>query len=230
VADNNRPKRSSRADRLIPTSLIVLTAVPFTAGVVRLMGLARGADITPDNARFFASPWPVVIHIVAVSLYCLVGAFQFAPGYRRRKPTWHRLAGWLVVPCGLVSALSGLWMTAFYPLPPALQGNLLWGFRIFIGSGMVLCLCLGLATALHRDFSRHRAWMIRGYAIGQGAGTQVLTLAPWALTFGQPVGLTRDLLMIAAWIINLAVAEWIIRRHPAPQNRTAPLLSATRSR
>jgi hypothetical protein len=29
------------------------------------------------------------------------------------------------------------------------------------------------------DFVSHGAWMIRGYAIGMGAGTQVLTHMPW---------------------------------------------------
>jgi hypothetical protein len=77
---------------------------------------------------------------------------------------------------------------------------------------MVFCISMGLATILRRAYARHRAWMIRGYAIGQGAGTQVLTVLPWTLMLGQPSGLTRDLLMIAAWLINLAVAEWIIRR------------------
>ena len=52
--------------------------------------------------------------------------------------------------------------------------------------------------------------MIRAYAIGQGAGTQALILLPITLISGAPLGLRRDVLMIAAWIINLAVAEWII--------------------
>ena len=227
IATKN-PALTRKADWLVPTSLIVLTAVPFAAGVVRLIGLARGGEITPENARFFAAPVPVVIHIIAVTLYCILGAFQFSPGFRRRKPNWHRRAGWLLVPCGLASALSGLWMTLFYPLPPALQGPLLLVFRILIGSAMMFCISLGLAAILRRNFAHHGAWMIRAYAIGQGAGTQVLTVLPWTLIIGEPTGRTRDVLMIAAWIINLAVAEWIIRRQPTQQNRTAPFLSALR--
>ena len=53
--------------------------------------------------------------------------------------------------------------------------------------------------------------MIRGYAIGQGAGTQVVTYLLWLLIFGIPDEFTRELLLGAGWAINLAVAEWIIR-------------------
>jgi uncharacterized membrane protein len=220
------PSRSHRADWLIPIALLVLTAVPFAAGVFRLVSLARGAGITPANARFFASPCPVVIHIFSVTVYCLLGAFQFAPAFRRRNPQWHRLAGRLLVVCGLASALSGLWMTLFYPVPLAMQGNLLWGFRILVGTAMAWCIAAGLVTVLRRDFARHQAWMIRAYAIGQGAGTQALTMLPWALILGEPRGLTRDLLMGGSWLINLVIAEWIIRRQPRLEVSTVFLTPA----
>ncbi|MBT5707899.1 MAG: DUF2306 domain-containing protein, partial [Verrucomicrobia bacterium] len=45
------------------------------------------------------------------------------------------------------------------------------------------------------------------YALGQGAGTQVLVVIPWHLLIGEPSGLTRDLLMTFAWIVNLYVAQ-----------------------
>ena len=54
--------------------------------------------------------------------------------------------------------------------------------------------------------------MMRGYAIGLGAGTQVFTLLPWAAVAGEPTGVNRAFLMAAGWMINLAVAEWFIRR------------------
>ena len=53
---------------------------------------------------------------------------------------------------------------------------------------------------------------MRGYAIGLGAGTQVFTHLPWMLFFGVPNELTRALLMAAGWVINIIVAELIIRK------------------
>ena len=57
--------------------------------------------------------------------------------------------------------------------------------------------------------------MMRGYAIGLGAGTQALTYLPWFLIVGTPPGeLSKALLMGTGWAINLAVAEAVIRNRP----------------
>ncbi len=63
--------------------------------------------------------------------------------------------------------------------------------------------------------------MMRGYAIGLGAATQKLTLMAGEVIAGPPSELSRALLMGAGWVINLAVAEWAIRRRPAHPARTA---------
>lgn len=201
---------SARKEWLVPAALLVLSAVPVIAGAVRVTELTGGADITPANARFFAVPLPVVLHIISASLYCVLGAFQFAPGFRRRHRGWHRAAGRVLVPCGLVAALSGLWMTLFYPLPAG-DGALLSAFRILFGSAMVVSIVLGFTAIRRRDIARHSAWMMRGYAIGLGAGTQALTHLPWVVIVGTPGEFTRALLMLAGWVINLAVVELVIR-------------------
>ena len=215
VSPRKRAAAFTKADWLVPTALILLSAIPSLAGIVRLVGLAGGAEITPDNARFFALPLPVVLHILSAVPFCFLGAFQFAPGFRRRWPRWHRLAGRLLVLCGLTAGLSGLWMAQFYPLSPQFQTNLLYGFRMLFGSAMVLSIVLGLVAILRRDIAHHRAWMIRGYALGQGAGTQAITGLLWVLIFGTQGAYTKAWLMGASWVINLIVAEWIIRRKHA---------------
>ena len=201
-------------------ALLVLSAIPLAAGAFRLTQLAGGAEITPANARFFASPLPVVLHIVGAAVYIILGAFQFATGFRRRWPGWHRAAGRLVVVCGLLVGLSALWMTLFYPWPKG-DGALLYALRLLFGSAMVGSIVLGFTAIRRRDVRRHRAWMMRGYALGLGAGTQALTLAAGAVILGPPGELNRALLMGAAWVINLAVAEWAIRKRRTPRARTA---------
>lgn len=202
---------TTRSEWLVPAGLVVLSVVPVVAGAARLVELSIGTVITPDNARFVASPVPVIVHIVSATTFTLVGAFQFAPGFRRRRRGWHRAAGRVLVPMGLAAALSGLWMTAVYPLPPS-DGALLGAFRWGFGSAMVAALLLGVAALRRRDHRQHGAWMMRAYAIGLGAGTQVLTIAPWALLVGEPGPLAKAVLMAAGWVINLAVAERTIRR------------------
>lgn len=209
---------------LLPSALILLSLVPVVAGGLRIGELASGAQVTAENARFFADPIPVVAHIIGASAFCWLGAFQFSPYFRRRWPRWHRVAGRIVAPCGVITALAGMYMAVFYQ-EPADVGALLTGFRLVFGSAMAVSLVLGFVAILHRDIATHRAWMIRGYAIGLGAGTQVFTLGSWELLVGPVDRLSNALLMLAGWLINIAVAEWVIRR---PAIRRARIARARR--
>jgi hypothetical protein len=206
---NRVPAKAGSAKWLI-AALFLLSAIPLAAGAFRLSELFGGAKITPTNARFFASPLPVMLHIIGAAVYAFLGAFQFSTRFRRRMPGWHRMAGRLVIVVGLMVGLSGLWMNQFYPHPPG-DGVLLYIFRLLFGSAMVVSIVLGYGAIRRRDVTRHRAWMMRGYAIGLGAGTQTLTLMVGEMIGGKPNELNRALLMGAAWVINLAVAEWAIR-------------------
>jgi uncharacterized membrane protein len=205
--------------------LILLSAIPLSGGAFRLNQLASGAVITPDNARFFAAPLPVVLHIVGAGVYALLGAFQFVSRLWRRGTGWHRNVGrWLLVPCGLIVGLSGLWMTLFYPgtnSTASVGAMLLYALRLLFGSGMVFSIIFGFIAIRRGDMIRHRAWMTRAYAIGLGAGTQALTGMVGEFTIGTPNELENALLMGAAWVINLAVAEWAIRRRPGNRTRKA---------
>ena len=208
----NATTPSRRSDWIVPGALILLSLVPAIAGTARLAQLAGGAEVTTANARFFAQPIPVVLHILAVIPYTMVGAFQFSPGFRRRNRPWHRAAGRVLGVFGLVAALTGLWMAHFYPWPEG-DGLGVYVERLVFGTAMVVSIVLGIVAVLRRDFVSHGAWMTRAYAIGLGAGTQVLTHLPWfILVDGKPGESARTVMMGAGWVINVIVAEWIIRR------------------
>lgn len=213
-----------RTNWLIPAALVALALIPVIAGAARLADLATGTP-TPATARFHAAPLPVAIHVLASTWFALVGAFQFSPTLRRSR--WHKWAGRSVVPMGLAAALSGLWMTLTYPWANA-DGAAVYAARLIFGTGMALSLILGMTTVLQRNIPAHRAWMLRAYAIGMGAGTQVLTHLPWFLLVGQPSEGPRAVLMIGAWAINLAVAETLIakdKRRAFPARRKPLTLS-----
>ena len=206
----------TRRDWWIPASLLALTFVPAAAGVARLVDLSSGR--TEENQRFFDLPVPIIVHILGATTFCLLGAFQFMPSLRRKRPRWHRLAGRVLVPAGLAGALSGMWMAAFSDLPVYDNTALLW-LRLLFGSIMVAGLVLGLLAVLRRDLRTHQRWMARAYAVAQGAGTQALILGPMVLFSGQPSGALKATGMGAAWVINLAVAEWLVRKSQAGQSR-----------
>ena len=210
----NAPTRRSRSDWAVPAALILLSLVPAIAGTARLAGLARGVPITNENARFFAQPLPVMLHVLAVIPFSMIGAFQFSPGFRRRHRPWHRAAGKVLAVCGLVAAMSGLWMAQFYPWPAG-DGVGVYVERLVFGSAMLLSIALSLDAVRRRDFKSHGAWMTRAYAIGMGAGTQVLTHLPWFILVGKPGETARTVLMGAAWVINVVAAEWVIRKQAA---------------
>lgn len=213
----------TRRPWVVPAGLVLLTVVPAIGGAVRLVQLAQGA-VTPDNERFLASPVPVVVHIVGAVVFLGVGAFQFVPALRRRGNRWHRWAGRVLVPAGLAGALGGLEMTLFQRAYPG-DGELLQGIRLVVGTAMVTSLVLGYLAARRGAWVRHRTWMMRGYAIGMGAGTQLFTLGGWAALVGTPTGTARALLHALGWLINLVIVEvWLYRRSSRTPVRRPPAL------
>ena len=86
----------------------------------------------------------MLVHIPAVTVYLVLGAFQFVPSLRRGKRgrlSWHKIAGRILAPAGLLAALSGLWMAVFYDLRP--WTGLLLVLRLVFGSAMVVFIVLG---------------------------------------------------------------------------------------
>ncbi len=205
-----RTARSTGAVGWVPFALVALVLVPAIAGSLRLVELAGGPQLIPANPRLTASPVPVLVHIISALTYALLGAFQFSASLRRRRPGWHRAAGRVLVLLGLAVAFSALCLTLFYPRQPG-TGALAYVFRLAFGSGMAASIILGFTAIRRGDVARHRAWMTRAYALALGAGTQVFTQGIGKAVFGTSE-LTTDLCLGAGWAINLAVAEYVIRR------------------
>lgn len=201
----------------LAAGLVLLGTIPLTAGVLRLSQLAGGSTVIPADPRFDVFPLALVVHILASAGFAFAGVLQFMPRFRRRHPTWHRRTGRLLVVAGLLVVTSALWLTLFYEAQPG-TGPVLHLFRLVVAPAMGACLVLGFTAIRRGDITAHRAWMIRAYALGLGAGTQVFTEGIGEAVFGTGV-LTGDLAKGAAWILNLAVAEWAICRPAVPQRR-----------
>ncbi|MFZ5628367.1 MAG: DUF2306 domain-containing protein [Spirochaetota bacterium] len=212
MIQNPTPSRSPLiSDRIIVGALLFLGLLPTAAGIYRLVELGGAAPVTAENARFHASPAPVVLHVVGSLIYSLLGAFQFAQGLRRRNLSWHRSAGRVIAIAGLVSALSGFWMTLYYPAASN-DGPALYYVRLFVAPAMAFCLVMGVYAITGRNTRSHGAWMLRAYALGMGAGTQVFTHLGYMLLVATPTGYSRDAMMALGWLLNAALAEWIIWR------------------
>jgi uncharacterized membrane protein len=205
------PKQAPKALWLIPTGLILLALIPIISGSLRLTQLSGGPELIPEAERFTGFPLPVILHIISGILFSVVGAFQFLPGLRRGKRSWHKMAGRVLLPAGFVLALSGLWMASFSSLPAG-DGPLLRVIRLVFGTYMIVSLALAVRAIVRREFVTHGAWMTRAYALGIAAGTQAIFLIPGSIIFGSAHELSRAVAMGAAWLVNLGVAELVIRR------------------
>ena len=219
-----RPTRRPGAGWLLPTGLITLGLIPILANALRRVALAVGAaGSSPGDGG--GMPLPVILHVVGATVFVVLGALQFSAGFRRRRPTWHRIAGRVATLAALLAAGSGLWL-AFVTLP--YSSPLLFVFRLLAAAGLGLCIILGFRAIRQRRLAQHRAWMIRAFAIGLGAATQVFTLGFGEVIFGKGE-LSIALLNGAGWAINLAVAEWLIRRTPGRVGRRAADRTAVRA-
>ncbi|MEY4530339.1 MAG: hypothetical protein RLZZ156_1060 [Deinococcota bacterium] len=202
----------NKLEWLVPTALILLSLAPVASGIFRLLEQSNSATvITPENARFFASPLPIVAHSLSGIIFLMLGALQFVPSLRRSKPGWHRMLGRILIPSGFALAFSAIWMTHFNEMPK-FDGTLVYGTRMVFGVWMVLTLVVGTAAIYRRDFSNHGDWMTRAYAVGSGGNTQVFTSGWLFLFFPEYMNdLTRAITLGAGWVINIIVAEWVIR-------------------
>jgi len=187
--------------------------IPAVVGLLRIPELLGGPAIVPPNPRAAIDPMPIMLHILGSSVFCLAGAVQFLPSPRRHRLDLHRTLGKVVAAAGCVSALSGLWMTVAYAFPDALQGPLLYGARVALSLAMIALIAWAVVAIQARNVPAHRAAMLRAYAIGQGASTQTALFLIAMILFGrEPLGVVRDVMMVAAWAINIAIAEILIHR------------------
>jgi hypothetical protein len=209
ISENIMKKKS---DWLIPAGLMLLTIVPSIAGAMRVAGIVQGGPVTAENARFFSAPVAVSIHIVGSFLFGFLGALQFSPSFRKGYPRWHRMAGRPLIVAGIAVALTGLYLTMVFPHLET-DGPTLFSVRIVVGSAMTLSVLFSIRALVLRRFADHGAWMMRAYALGMGAGTQVFTHVPWIIATGTlPTGYVRDAAMAAGWLINICFVEWRLRR------------------
>jgi hypothetical protein len=148
------------------------------------------------------------IHVFTSMLPLLAGFTQFAPWVLAKRPAIHRAMGrvYVFTVC-FVTGPASLVM-AFYA-----NGGITSRIAFVILALLwLITTAMGWRRVLHRDFAKHREWMIRSYALTLSA----IALRAWkygiVFVFEPP---PMDVYRIVAWlgfVPNLLVAEWLIRR------------------
>ena len=187
-----------------------------------LTGLVRTVQVPTgtwpdDTARLAVAPFAWALHAAAGAAFGITGPVQFALALRRRFGRLHRISGRIFVIAGAVLGLSGLSLLALVASPDT---ALLATARGVFAAALLAALAMAMAAIHDRDIPRHRAWVIRAYAIGMGSGTVALVFFPIYIINGEPpTGLAADMVFIGWWAFNIGLAEWVIHRLSPLHNR-----------
>lgn len=160
----------------------------------------------------------LLVHVFTAGAAILLGGLQLVPRIRARRIA-HRWIG---------RSFLGLGAVAFVVtgLPLALTAETLFA-RVGLTVPVLLWPVFAVAgwrAVRRRDIATHRAWMIRVYAVTFFAVSArlvvpllLLVQLPWILTtydgdVDRVIGHTIPVGQWLGWIIDLAVAEWLVRR------------------
>lgn len=203
-------------------AIAVFAIVPYlTASLAELsdagVGLADTYDGRPAvmQAAFYA-------HIVAGGLALVAGPFQFWRGLRDRHRAVHRWMGRGYLAAIAIAGVAGLVIAPFSEA----------GLAGLVGFGTLAVLWLATAWRAYRairagDVPSHRAWMMRNFALTYAAVTLRLWLGvllgvqalPGGFDFESAFANAYGVVPFLAWLPNLVVAEWLIRRRGLPSYR-----------
>jgi uncharacterized membrane protein len=190
--------------------LMFLLALGIAGYAWRLVAVGLGGFDSALGASFARHPWAIATHMLFGGAALVTGALNYRHDLRRARPTLHRQTGTLYVATALLSGAAGGWLAHF-----ALGGlaNKM-GFGL-LAAATLTTTALAYRAALSRDFTAHRAWMMRSYACILAAVSLRLELPLLALAFGD-FSPAYAVVAWSCWVPNLLVAEWLVRRAPAP--------------
>ena len=185
----------------------------------------------------------IMLHIAGGIVAITVGLFQFVGSLRDAYPGVHRSMGYLYLSAVFLAGCTGLWLApdtrvfaahaltdltaidlSILGLSPSFLGYRESSrftpdqfFLVMVGFGTLalvwlLTAALAFARARQRRFAEHRAWMMRSYSLTFAAATVRLAALPMLVLTRNPV--VAITCTFWSWILNLVVAEWLIRRRP----------------
>jgi uncharacterized membrane protein len=108
-----------------------------------------------------------LMHVVPAMVFMVLGPLQFVGGIRAKHPQVHRWSGRIFLTASGIVGVTGLQMAFGKTIGGLDEKAAVTLFGLFF----LIALAKGLWHAMHREFTQHREWMIRGYAIGLAVAT-----------------------------------------------------------
>ncbi len=151
-------------------------------------------------------PLAFILHISASPIALALGAMQFFPRLRSRRPGLHRWIGRIYGLAILVGGASGLLVAL------GAKG----GIAASSGFALLSLLWIGITAnavrlAMAGRIAEHRRWMIRSFALTFAAVTLRLYLLGF-MAGGMSYTEASPYLAWMCWVPNLLIAEMILRR------------------
>jgi len=208
----------SMNNRAMPYVMGALTLIPLGGTIYRLTEIINTGHWTFDFNPQIVDRLPLFLHGIGMALFLVLGAFQFSAKLRARRPALHRRMGRISGLGAILGGLTGIWMTLLHL---DISTPLLIGGRLLFGSAMVIFTVLAIRAAMQRRLIDHQNWIIRAYAIALAAGTLPFIFAPMYLILGDVSQLENDVIQVAGWMINLAIAEKFFVKSPISKGTIA---------
>lgn len=212
------PRQKPRAWWLM---LILATLIALYGLAYFVLGERMFVGELADSFR--ARPWGIYPHVFFAAIALATGPLQFHRGLLARRRALHRNLGKVYVASALVGGgVSGLYMAAYS----------FGGWVTHLGFGALAALTLVTTACAYlkiraREVAAHREWMIRSFALIFAA----VTLRLWLplLIIAHEGAFAPAYLWVSwlAWVPNLALAEWHIRRSRRVQTLSTERLLAT---
>lgn len=181
----------SLAVAMISYRFLVLGLIPAFSGMI--------GHITDQKLAF-------LMHIGAAPIALALGTFQFAGGLRSRFPAAHRWSGRVYVGAILVGGVSALFLSVNATDRPVAAA----GFGA-LALVWITSTAIALRFALARDLRRHRAWMIRSFALTFAAVTLRVQLPFFFIVGEMDYMQASNYVAWLCWVPNILAAEWYIR-------------------
>ncbi|MFC3773829.1 DUF2306 domain-containing protein, partial [Paenibacillus sp. GCM10012303] len=147
------------------------------------------------------------IHIALALIALLTGPIGILARIRQRWPALHRWNGRIYALSIVINFIPSLYVSFF-----ASGGA--WstiGF-IILNTLWLLSTIVGVRSARKRNIQMHSKWMTRSFFLSFANTTIYILVAILHYAMDQPYGFSYTVAVWACWILNLSLAEAVIRR------------------
>ena len=195
---------------------LLLVGLSSVFGRMVFMGDAQGVA-NPEKVynafdiRYVQLPLATWLHLLPALLIALTGPFQFIRTIRKRWRPWHRISGRIYIVCGLIGALSGLYIGGLNPFGGLNGPGFNEAMATFVISGLTIWFLIQAYRSVRRkQFVQHREWIMRSWTVMLGIATERLLLGTLMATTDVGIEVLFGATFWMALVINLAGAElWI---------------------